>query len=218
MERQSCGDDEHREESDAGSACVPGGLDPLGSLVGRVRAGDREAAAEFVERYWPRVRRRIRRRLGRQMRRLYDSDDIFSTVNRRFDQMVDAQKVRAVSEQELMSLVQRIVNGAVADKARDFARLTRAERADSEYVLWLQTRRRAAPPPEHGEIQRLAGLLDNARDRQVLEMRLAGSRFKAISRATGLNPRAARKRWQLIREKLRQAGYGGPSIGEDRPD
>ena len=126
--------------------------------------------------------------------------------------------VRAVSEPELLSLVQHIVNGAVADKARDFARLTRAERADSDYVNWLQSNQRTNPAQARGEIQRLVGLLNNDVDKQILNMRLSGSRFEDISGATGLSASGARKRWQHIRERLLLAGDGGPTVGEDVPD
>ncbi len=207
---------ESLDDLDAGSS--PDAPDPVEKLLGRVRAGDREAAAEFVRRYWPRVRRRIRRRLGRQMRRLYDSDDIFATVNRRFDRLVEAKGVRAVSQEELASLVQHIINGAVADKARDFARLTRLERADSGYANWLQSNPRTNPAQARGEIERLVELLDDEIDKQILTMRLNGSRFDEISRAMELSPTGVRKRWQHIRERLRLAGDCGPTVGEDVPD
>ena len=58
------------------------------SLLRRMRNGDREAAAQFITRYEDRIRRRIRGKLNPSVRRLFDSQDIFSTIGRRLDQYV----------------------------------------------------------------------------------------------------------------------------------
>ena len=64
---------------------VPGGAALPADLLARIRAGDRDAAAAFLDRYGPLVRRRVRGKLGQQMRRVFDSQDLWSTLARRFD-------------------------------------------------------------------------------------------------------------------------------------
>ncbi len=67
----------------------------LPALLDRVRGGDREASAEFISRYGPRIRRRVRGKLSPAMRRLFDSQEILATVARRLDQMVASGERRA---------------------------------------------------------------------------------------------------------------------------
>lgn len=175
-------------------------------LVLRVRAGDRDAAAEFVRRFWPRVRRRVRRRLGSKMRRLYDSDDIMATVCRRFDRLVDRQGVRAGSEVELESLVRRIVGFAVADKSREFDRLTRVERRDSQYRRMFWSSRHPDPAEMRLRIERLCAVLEDEDDQLTLRMRLRGERFESIAAVLGVDVQTTRQRWRQIKEHLRRAG------------
>ena len=60
----------------------------LDSLVSRMAAGDREAVGTFLSLYGPMIRRRVRGKLRMSVRRLFDSQDILSTVGRRLDTIV----------------------------------------------------------------------------------------------------------------------------------
>ena len=62
----------------------------------RMRRGDRVAAAVFITRYSSRIHRRISGKLSPGMRRVFDTQEIFSTFGRRLDQLVR----RSVLEQE----------------------------------------------------------------------------------------------------------------------
>ena len=93
------------------------------ALLEQMRDGDREAAALFVSRYGPRIRRRIRGKLGPGMRRIFDSQDILSSVGRRLDAFIHGRKLTANNEQELWGLVHRIASRVLVDKARIFYQL-----------------------------------------------------------------------------------------------
>src|SRR5262245_43990251 len=70
-------------------------------LLARMRAGDRQAAAVFITRYESKIRRRVRGKLSLSMRRIFDSQDIVSTLGRRLDLYVRSGKLEAQSEQQL---------------------------------------------------------------------------------------------------------------------
>src|SRR5688572_28295557 len=74
------------------------------SQLGRIRGGDREAAAEFVRLNEALLRRRYRHKLGSALRRIVDSEDLVSTVSRRLDAYVLSGRVRAVTLQQLWAL------------------------------------------------------------------------------------------------------------------
>ena len=89
-------------------------IDPE-ELVRRMRSGDRDAAAEFISRYDSRIRRRIRGKLGPAMRRLFDSQDIVSTLGRRLDLYVRSGRLEAVSGDQLWSLIMKMAEHGVID-------------------------------------------------------------------------------------------------------
>jgi RNA polymerase sigma factor (sigma-70 family) len=185
-----------------------------GDLLRRLRAGDREAAAEFVRRFGPRLRRRIRSRLGPRMRRIFDSQDILSTLSRRLDAFVQRGQVRVRSERQLWAFLLRMAQNAAIDKQRVIRRLQAVEGEDSPVAIALARRLAgAAAPPESGldgdnatgEIERALSLLDDPIDREILSMWLAGHAHTVTAEAVGLSAAAVRKRWQSIRATLRES-------------
>ena len=180
----------------------------LDELIRRMRAGDREAAAAFVMRYSSRIRRRIRGKLNPSMRRVFDSQDILSTVGRRLDSFVQSGRMDAASEGQLWSLMFTIANNAVVEKSRQFRRLRRLEDADCGFARELTDRQRrserrasAAPPIEVGEA---ISLFDDKIDKQILSLWLSDTRQCDIARRIDLAPTAVRKRWQKITTRLRE--------------
>ena len=69
----------------------------LDTLIARMRAGDRAAAAAFITQYGDRVRRRVSGKLSPAMRRLFDSQEIMSTVARRLDHCVSGGELAAMA-------------------------------------------------------------------------------------------------------------------------
>ncbi|MGD9689549.1 MAG: RNA polymerase sigma factor [Phycisphaerales bacterium] len=185
----------------------------MAEVIARLRAGDRSAAGEFIQRYGPMVRRRVRGKLGTSMRRLFDSQDILSTVSRRLDRYVASGRIRAATEGELWRLVLRIVDAALVDKIRLIKRLKRGvdsggERDDSELARLLLRRLETSDttPDDDAELllDRAFGSLEAPADRQMLSLWLRGHRHTAIAATLGISPDAARQRWVAIRARLRR--------------
>lgn len=171
-----------------------------------MRAGDRDAAAEFITRFESRIRARIRVRLGENMRRVFDSQDIFSTIARRLDAFVESGQLRAEDERQLWAFVSRATVNAVAEKSNLLARLRRVEGPDSEMARTLEARLAASDERNEWE-SRVAELFDalpDTQDQQILWLWLNGTDLATIARSTGVNPAATRKRWERIRARLRE--------------
>jgi DNA-directed RNA polymerase specialized sigma24 family protein len=177
-------------------------------LLRGMRAGDRAAAALFITRYGSRIRRRIRGKLSPAMRRIFDSQDILSTLGRRLDLYVRSGRVEAASEAELWALVFRMANNALVDKARVFRRLKQVESEDGSFAQELSSRLRQAERMSRGgveiEIEKAMSLFPDLVDRQILFLWLAGARHSAIAEHVNLAPTAVRKRWQRIRSELQR--------------
>lgn len=177
-------------------------------LLTRMRSGDREAAAEFLDRFGSRIRRRVRGKLGPGMRRLFDSQEILSTLGRRLDQFVRSGRLRAESAPELWSLVFTIAENALVEKSRVLRALEAREGEDSPLAHRMLSRlrdveARSEDGPEI-ELDRALSVLEPGIDREILSLWLTGHQHNHIAESLGLAPTAVRKRWQKIRERLRE--------------
>jgi RNA polymerase sigma factor (sigma-70 family) len=192
-------DKEHARFQELGSL-------PINRLVELIAQGDRDAAAVLVTKYEPMLRRRIRAQLSAATRRLFDTQDVFSTVCRRFDRFVGGRRVKASTPGELLSLLARIAQNSVVDKRRVMRQVNRIETEDSEFYGLLRARSGTRWKDDAGfelDIRRLAGALDEPRDRSLLFRWLAGRSLEQIAVELGITPELARKRWQLVRARLR---------------
>jgi DNA-directed RNA polymerase specialized sigma24 family protein len=183
--------------------------DPLvGPLLARMQRGDREAAAEFIQRFGSRIQRRIRGKLSQPMRRVFDSLDILATLSRRLDGFVLSGRLEARNEPELWALVFRIAERALVDKARLFRRLEAAESEDGEFAQRMLARLRTAetrgPHQPEIELERAFRCLPDGTDRAILSAWLSGTPHVATAEWVGLTPAAVRQRWQAIRARLRE--------------
>lgn len=175
-------------------------------LIELIARGDRDAAAVLVVKYEPMLRRRIRASLSMTTRRLFDSQDVFATVCRRFDGYVGNGKARVSSPAELLALLALIAKNSVVDKGRAVRRLDRVEGEDSEFARSLRQRSRSAWRDDNSfevDLQRCASHIESENDRVVFHQWLAGRSHEQIAAELGISPELARKRWQLIRERLK---------------
>lgn len=186
---------------------APQGPTPVELLVSRIRAGDRGAAAKFLLEHEGLIRRRYRQRLGRAMRRLVDSQDLFSTIARRLDAMIRTGSVLALNERQMWALVFRIGDNALVDKTRVMQRLDKVEGPDSDLAYeWrcrLARAERSAPGGAETEIDSMLARLDDRVDRQILSQWLVGTDHATIAQELEMTPDAVRKRWERIRTRLR---------------
>ena len=177
------------------------------ALLARMRAGDRTAAALFVERFAPQIRRRIRGKLNPAMRRLFESQEILSTFGRRLDTFIGTGRLNAESVPQLWSLLFRIADNSLIEKARVFRRLEAREGEDSVLAHRVAQRLRDAERGETDgaliEIDRALTGLKDAIDREILSLWLMGSNYAEIATTVGLAPASVRDRWFDIRGRLR---------------
>lgn len=174
-------------------------------LLIRMKGGDREAAAEFLIRYGSRVRRRIRGKLAPTMRRVFDSLDILSTLGRRLDLYVMSGKVSASNEAQLWSLLFRMADHALVDKARMFRTSQEIERETS-----FTTPTHTSDDAERRDgLDHCFGLLDDPIDRSVLSLWLIGESPVEIGRQLKLGADAVRKRFKRIQARLKERFQAG---------
>ncbi len=187
------------------------------SLLVRMRAGDRVAAAEFLDRYGSRVRARVRHKLSPGMRRIFDSQDVLSTVARRLDQVVRRGGVEAASEEQLWALIFTIANNSVTEKGRIQRRLRRTESEDSPFAN--EVLRRMEEAERQGQdgaviaIEQVFGLVDDETDRQVLSMWMNDVPLTEIAECLELPEGTIRWRWSKLRDRLREKL--GPEVGHE---
>ena len=160
--------------------------------------------AEFLRQYGPMMRRRIRGKLGTQMRRVFDSEDIFSTVSRRLDRFIRSGRLNASTAPQMWALMFKMADAAVVDKVRITTRMNRITEVDQS------GRKDEIPRPApinhecRMDLERAFALLKSDQDRQILSLWLSGARHDVIAEAVGLTHATTRKRWQSIRRRLRE--------------
>jgi len=178
----------------------------VADLLARMRTGDREAAGLFLVRYGPLIRRRIRGKLSAAMRRVFDSQDILSTVGRRLDRYIRLGQLAASSEPQLWALVGKMAEAAVVDKARVFRRLSAVEAEDAPFAMRLRSRlddaARRSPEGVEDELASAIGLITDPVDREILSLWLHGTPHTVIAEQVELSPDAVRQRWRTIRLRL----------------
>ena len=177
----------------------------LAALLDRMQQGDRGAAALFMVENGDLIRRRFRGQISRSIRRLFDSQDLVSTLARRLDRIVHRGTLRAESVGEFWSLVMALGKYSLSERARD-AKKHRDFR-DLEGVTACAGPTTGGRADGGGELALLARCLtrlnDDA-DATILMLRLGGLSHVHIARHLGLSVESTRKRWERIRKLLRE--------------
>jgi DNA-directed RNA polymerase specialized sigma24 family protein len=174
-----------------------------------MRRGDREAAATFVMRYGSRIRRRIRGKLSPSVRRIFDSQDVLSSVSRQLDRMIAAGRLTAANEDQLWSLIHEIANHVVIDKARVLNALKRTDGEDGALARSMLSRLHAGgrdgADDDLGIVEEALRLTPDEVDREILLLWLHGTQLEQIAVSLEMKPATVRKRWQMIRERLTES-------------
>lgn len=143
------------------------------------------------------------------MRRLFDSQDILSTLGRRLDCYVRDGKFEARSEDEFWSMVFRVAHNSVAEKARIVESLRVKEGEDSVFAGWMLSRLRdpegdGAPKAARVfELDDILALLKDEQDRTITHLWATGSNLSQIADHMGVGESMVRQRWHRIRETVR---------------
>lgn len=169
-------------------------------LLVRMRNGERDAVGRFIEIYGSKVRRRIRGKLGARTRRIFDSQEILSTVGRRLDDFVRHNKLSAMTEGQFWALIHKMTSNAVASKARTVRR-TEIREAACSAPIWSD----GLSESDATTMQELEVVLDaltDRCDREIFTLSFSGKSSKVIGEAVGLAAGAVRKRLERVRRKL----------------
>ena len=184
----------------------------LEQLVTRMGAGDREAVAAFLTKYGELIRRRVRGKLQASVRRLFDTQDILSTLSRRLDAYVLQQKFSPRSEDEFWSLVFQVAQNSMAEKARIVEALHGKEGEDSEFAGWMLGKLKHAERNAAGirgdtaselAFDEMIAHLKSEEDRTIATLWALGVPYVQIAEQVGLSYDVVRQRWHRIREFLR---------------
>jgi RNA polymerase sigma-70 factor (ECF subfamily) len=169
------------------------------TLIGRVRAGDEQAAAELVRLYEPHVRRAVRIRLNQpQLRQIVDSLDICQSVLANFFVRTAAGQFRLETPQQLIALLVKMGENRVRDWQRRHGALRRDRRRE---VPLAALPVEPACPRSQGTV---VDEVDPARaleqvlecltpvERRIVERRRAGDSWANIARREQKSPDALR--------------------------
>jgi RNA polymerase sigma-70 factor (ECF subfamily) len=183
-------------------------------LIGRVRAGDPEAAAELVQRYEPVLRRTIRVRLrDARLRRLLDSSDICQLVLASFFFRATLGHYELDTPDQLLQLLVVMARHKLAKQIRYQC----AQRRDHRRVEpvpaeeWQLTTPLAPPSAQLAARELLERIRErlSAAEQRLLELRRQGQDWAEVAATVGGNPEAVRK--QLARAIQRVARHLGPN-------
>jgi DNA-directed RNA polymerase specialized sigma24 family protein len=177
----------------------------LTALLDRMQQGDRRAAALFIVENGDLIRRRFRRRISNSVRRLFDSQDLVSTLARRLDRLVHRRTLRAESVGEFWSLVMAMGRFSLSERERnarkrgDFG----APRGCHDRPADLEPCAGVEDGGNYAMLDRCLKRLNDDGDATVLLLRLGGLSHTHIAEHMGVSVEAARKRWERVRKSLR---------------
>ena len=162
--------------------------------------GDRELVAAMFEQHAPRLRSRIRRSLSPSVRRLFDSQDVLSTVRRRLDVMAAKGEILASNEDQFVNLILTMSQHATTDKARIARRLREAPIEDPDWDL-----PDSAPQSPHLEeaFTEIYKVL-SPDDALVLNLWMQGTPYQQIAELLDCSPGSVKHQWRRIRTELRK--------------
>jgi RNA polymerase sigma factor (sigma-70 family) len=183
----------------------------FGGLIARIRAGDQSATAELLRRYEPQVRRLIRVRLtDPQLRRVFDSADIFQSVFLDFLVKVHEGRYDPQEPGQLLALLRTMANHKIIDKARRPAH-RKAAPGGGELLNGLAGDE-DTPSSDlafREVLEKVAGLF-SPEELRLAQLRAEGRSWADVAAAVGGDPEALRKRLERALQAVRaRLGVGG---------
>lgn len=167
----------------------------------------REYVARFLLENEAKIRELARQKLG-NTRGPQDSEDVFASVTRRFDQLASGKGVRPRSAAELWALVRIVTQNTAIEKVRLVARMRALTDVEGEYARRMADRFESCESDEEATllVQRMAMTMSSADDRQIFFLNLRGASDQAIATAMRMTKEAASKRrrrlWHSLEERF----------------
>jgi DNA-directed RNA polymerase specialized sigma24 family protein len=183
-------------------------------LLGRVRAGDEQAAAELVRQYEPAIRRAARVRMrDARLGRMFDSMDICQSVLASFFVRAASGVYDLETPDQLLRLLATMARNKLANQAHHLRAARRDHRRVEGGDVALEVAGRDpgvsgqfAARELLGEVQRRL----TAEECAILELREQGSDWSEVAVALGGTAEALRKRFTRgIDRVARQLGLDG---------
>ena len=168
-------------------------------LIGRLRAGDHEAAAELVRQYESTVRRVIRLRLGdARLQAAFDSMDICQSVLASFFVRTAAGQYELQSAEDLVKLLAAMARKKLASQVRKERRQRRDNRrVRSMDAVEEELAAGAASPSRHMAASELWQNVQQhltEEERRLVELRSQGRQWSEIAAELEQNEVALRKK------------------------
>ena len=169
--------------------------DPLfEDLVRRVRAGERQAAADLVRQFDPEIRRYIRLRLtDPSLYRVFDSDDVLQSVLGNFFVRLIAGQYDLKEPEQLIRLLMTMAHNKIVDYARKPA-VRRRSHCDSS--VWRAFAAKGQSPSEivaNEEILREVQDRLTEAERRIVELRGKGRSWQEVADVCGGTADGVRK-------------------------
>jgi RNA polymerase sigma-70 factor (ECF subfamily) len=187
-------------------------------LIGRVRHGDQQAAAELVRRYEPAIRRAVRFRLtDPRLRRTCDSLDVCQSVLLSFFVRAALGHYDLDTPEQLL----RLLTAMARNKLLNQARAQQAARRDGRVVpgglLDSQLAGKEQDPSREAEARELLREVQRRltdEERKLVELRNQGRDWAAIAAEVGGTPEALRQKLHRALARLtRELGLEGGADG-----
>lgn len=164
---------------------------------------DRDAIAGRLLELAPLIRRRIQNKLSGNDRRLFDTQDLLSTILRRVDALIAKGTLRATTDRELVSLVLTMLDNSLVDRYRLMSRLNRTESRDGVWASWARVNAKSDDSNVTSEtLSEIFESIESAEDRLLLSLRLSGATHAMIAVILEISPEACRQRWVSLKQKI----------------
>lgn len=182
------------------------------ALLGRLRAGDPQAARELVEAYEPHLRRIIRLRIrDSRLRRLFDSADICQSVMANFFARISLGQYDLESPAQLVRLLEVMARNKVATQARKAQVVRRDEREIDGTDEALEPAAGGPSPVDQVAWKELIDMVRarlTAAERTLSDLRAAGREWSEIAAEVGGTAESARKRLERAFDRVaRELGW-----------
>ena len=188
----------------------------LESLINGKAAGAdsppiREAVAAYILEHGDRIRAIARRKLTLNTRRVFDSEEILSSVLRRLDGMAARGTLRPRSEAELWALIEAIAKNTAVSRTRLIERMQNLVTEEGDYAYFLIRGLNACATDDEATllVHRMLLSIPDASDRQITALILRGAAHRAIAGLLGITEEHSRQRWKRVREDLVARFKGG---------
>ena len=174
-------------------------------LLARLRAGEQDAATELLRRYEPQVRRLIRVRLtDPQLRRVFDSADIFQSVFYDFLVKVIEGRYDPQEPGQFIKLLRKMANNKIIDKASSPAhRRAAPDGAAQLHGLLGNEDTPSAALALQEMLQKIAGLL-TPEELRLAQLRAEGVSWPKVAAEVGGEAEALRKKLERALQRVRK--------------